>query len=170
MAAYPDSRRLRVLKALTDSLSKITPANGYAMDLTGSVFRGRAYFGESDPLPMLSILEAPIQADPNSSPQEAEAQTETWQLVIQGFLPDDKQNPTDPAHYLMAAVKQVLAGERAKGGRRGGYNILGLGPDTVLDLRVGPGIVRPPDEISSKAYFWLSVYLDILDDLENPFA
>ena len=40
--------RLRVLKAMTECLKDITPANGYHTDLKGQVFRGRVIFGDND--------------------------------------------------------------------------------------------------------------------------
>ena len=46
--------------------------------------------------------------------------------------------------------------------------ILGLGRQ-VTKLYIGPGVVRPPDEVSAKAYFWLTITLDLAEDLEHPY-
>ena len=101
-----DPFRLRVLKALTATLETISTANGYQHDLNGKVFRGRAVFGNSDPLPMISILEAiSPQSESGMAPTDGQ-QIENWELLIQGFVEDDEQNPTDPAYYLLADVKQ----------------------------------------------------------------
>lgn len=164
--------RLRILKALSDSLSQAvfeyTPEGGSPWDpvsLEDRVFRGRVVFGEDDPLPMLSILEAPIPVDQVPSPPDSPDSTGAWELLIQGFVPDDHKNPTDPAHFLMAAVKVRLAAERK---RNADYDILGFGKH-VTGLRIGVGVVRPPDEISGKAYFWLNIALDLVEDLSAPF-
>lgn len=76
----PDPLRLHTLKTITDVLDGITTANGYKHDLDGKVFRGRALFGEGDPIPMLSILEVPIPVDQLPSPgSESKG---GWELMI----------------------------------------------------------------------------------------
>lgn len=158
--------RLRVLKALTDALREITPDNGYCHDLSEAVFRGRAVFGESDPLPMVSILEAIDQKEQRPAPEAGVHFKGEWELLIQGFLDDDTENPTDPAHALMAEVKQRLVKERARDRQ---LNILGMG-GKVTDLYFSPGVVRPPDEDSAKAYFWLRVTLVLVENLADPYS
>lgn len=161
-----DPFRLKVLKALTAVLEEITVANGYNHDLTGKVFRGREIFGTDDPLPMLSILEAIEQSEdiapPNSSPEFKGP----WELQIQGFVEDDRLHPTDPAHFLMADVKKRLATERVKERQ---YNIFGL-ENRVFQLRISPGVVRPPDDVSAKAYFWLRITIEMMENLTDPFS
>lgn len=162
-----DPTRLRVLKALTASLEQITTANGYQHDLTGKVFRGRDIFGYSDPLPMVSILEdiREIEQQPTAKPNPV--QHGSWPLLIQGFCEDDDQNPSDPAHLLLADVKRRLIEERI---RDRSFNILGMG-DTVTGLELSQGVVRPPDEgVSNKAYFWLRMTLELVEDCTNPYA
>lgn len=164
----PDPTRLRVLKALTDVLASITPANGYQHDLTGSVFRGRDIFGYNDPLPMISILEQ-IEDDPRDQgavPVDSPVQHAAWTLQIQGFVQDDRDNPTDPAHHLMAEVKKRLIEERIRHRQR---DIFGMG-DVVTDLRLSHGVVRPADEVSDKAYFWLRMTLTLVENLAEPYS
>lgn len=168
----PDPLRLRVLKALTAALEEINPENYYEFDLRDSVFRGRLIFGDDDPLPMISILEPPIAPDQLPQPQTGTESNGEWELLIQGFAKDDKKNPTDPAHRLMAEVKMQLAlvkqepeTSRFKTGEAS--NILGFKEVTRLDI--GAGVVRPPDEISAKAYFWLNITLAIAEDLLSPY-
>lgn len=159
--------RLIILKRLTASLelTEYTYGTGPTQLLTGAVFRGRTVFGEDDPEVMLSILEAPIPVDQVGSAPDNTASTGLWELLLQGFVPDDYENPTDPAHFLMAAAKVRLAYEKS---RNRDFDILGLG-NHVTDLRFGAGVVRPPDEISDKAYFWLNVTLEIVEDLAKPY-
>lgn len=176
----PDPFRLRVLKALCETIKTVTPANGNRNDLSDytdqsgtlrpRVFRGRDRFGSSDRLPLVTVLEHPRPLEQISSPVGNADTTGEWELVIQGFCEDDPENPTDPAHVLAAEVVQVLGNAR-KAGRRG--NLLGLGSrqPCVMDLRVGPPVVRPADDvISSTAFFYLTVTLQLAEDLSAPFA
>lgn len=163
--AYPDPFRLRVLKALTAALQEITPANGYRHDLSTSVFRGRDLFGEDDPLPLVSILEATDEAGQDGAPHHSGYNKGTWGLLIQGFCEDDLDHPTDPAHYLMADVKQRLAAEQKRGAQ---FNILGMG-GLVDQMTFTPGIVRPADAYSAKAYFWLKLDLVLVEDVTKPY-
>lgn len=166
----PDPIRLRVLKALTAALEEIDGTNGYQHDLSGRVFRGRRVFGVSDPIPMISILEAPIPLDQLPNPADSSDQKGQWELVVQGFVKDDHENPTDPAHALMAEVKTRLALEKRKADwDRPEQGIFGLGRD-VTEMYIGAGVVRPPDEVSEKAYFWLQVTLAIVEDMADPYT
>ncbi|MEL4071754.1 hypothetical protein WKW50_16540 [Ochrobactrum sp. GPK 3] len=162
-----DPFRLRVLKALSRLLETINPDvyPDFRHDMREAVFRGRIKYGADDPLPMLSILEAPIPLDviqsrganPNSSGQ--------WELLIQGFVKDDHKNPSDPAHLLMAEVKAVLAAEKLN---NNGNNLLNLG-GRVVDMQIGQGSVRPPDDVSDKAFFWLTLTLRLAERLDQPY-
>ncbi len=166
--------RLRISKKLTSILEGVlfsypyaTEQGGPVVDLAmgGRVFRGRVIFGDSDPLPMLSILEAPIPLDQVPSPPDSTASTGRWELLVQGFVDDDPLNPTDPAQWLMAQTKVALATERRKARD---FNLFDMGKH-VTNMWIGAGICRPPDEISAKAYFWLNVTLELVEDLADPF-
>jgi hypothetical protein len=152
--------RLRVLEALTTELATIVRTGTPAYVLTGAVFRGRGAYGKNDPLPMLSILEDPKQLNDDEAVQESNQATQTiYRLLIQGFIQDDPEHPTDPAHYLLADVKAKLYAIRAAGSGMGKHNtILGFGPTfpCISDLQIGSGVIRPPDmEISDKSWFFL---------------
>lgn len=166
---HPDPYRLKVQKAISAALKEITPANGYLHDLSDAVFRGRNIFGDNDPLPMVSVLEAPIQPDAPRLPDGGAAQNATWELVIQGFVEDDKFNPTDPAHRLLADVKKRLAMEAKAYVPGTGYNTFGM-KGKLGKLTIGTGVVRPPDEFSSKAYFWLTINLGLIEDMDDPYS
>ena len=161
--------RLRVLKNFTGILKEINTANGYHTELNEQVYRGRVIFGENDVIPLLSLLEVPIPLEQTPPPADSEFSSGGWELMIQGFVEDDDENPTDPAHYLMADVKKRLAKEKRKAlEMEPEKGIFGLG-NFVTGLRIGSGVVRPPDEISAKAYFWLLVTLDMVEDLSDPY-
>lgn len=162
--------RLRIQRKFTEILETATFTYPYAAGvvtspMAGKVFRGRVIFGDDDPLPMLSLLEVPIPLDQVPSPPDSEFSSGRWELLVQGFVDDDPLNPTDPAHWLMAEVKRVLAEERKK---NSDFRLFDMGKK-VRNMWVGPGVVRPPDEISAKAYFWLNVTLELVEDLADPF-
>ena len=157
----PDPFRLQLLKAITDAIKAITPANGYEHDLSQAVFRGRVIFGPNDPIPMVSILEAPLQPDSYDTPRDDKDIYGELQLLVQGFVVDDDENPTDPAHKLLFEVKKALAATKNRG------NILGLGPK-VDKLMLGQGVCRPADgQVSDKTYFWLPVSVEFIEDLSS---
>lgn len=166
-----DPLRLQIQKALCQLFSdEISTSAGFYNDITSSqVFRGRVDYGESDPLPMISILESPNPLDPKEGPDLASLSTNTWPLLIQGWVADDRENPTDPAHLLLADVKRALAKIRApidsaKGNNRP-WNLGGL-VETVL---IGQGCVRPAEAyVSSKAFFWVEVFIVLVENLEDP--
>lgn len=163
-----DPFKLKVLKALTSALEEITVANGYQHDLTGRVFRGRLVLTEHDgEPPIVAINEPPKSPEDIESPNASTAHHTVHPLLIQGFVEDDRDNPTDPAYYLMADVMKRLSQERV---RDDGYNILGFGA-RVSALHIGQGVVRSPDAVvSDTAFFWLPVTLEYAENLQNPFA
>lgn len=173
-------RKLRILKALTDTLKTITPANGYQSDLadfdpgdgafTPRVYRGRAFFGDEDPVPMISILEAVEASEDVVAAHKFKAVSEYfWPLLVQGFVKDDKTHPTDPAYTLLADVRQCLAREASRRSA-GSPFILGF-PDTkVTGMQIGSGIVRPANELSAYAGFHLTLGIGLIDDAEEPYG
>lgn len=168
-----DPFRLQVMKAVTEQLKTITPANGYMHDLSDytdeagrtqtRVSRGRLTFGESDPVPFLTVLEDPRAIDANNAKDETAASVVKLRLLIQGFVEDDKAHPLDPAYQLSADTITALV--KAKKDR---FNILGLGPN-ITSISFGQPIHRPgADEVSSNAYFIVGVTLTMVENLECP--
>jgi|APCry4251928382_1046606.scaffolds.fasta_scaffold00240_16 hypothetical protein len=178
---FPDPLpfRLRVQKSLTAALKQITPANGYYSDMAdftekgktiSRVYRGRTMFGEDDPLPMISILEEPIAPETDLAPTAGTAGRGPYDLMVQGFVDNDSNNPTDPAHMLMADVKKRLI--ELKQDEHLSNRVFRFGPkaNTVVGVSFGGGVVRPADEVSAVAYFWLRVSFDLAEDHLNPFG
>lgn len=163
-----DSIRLGVQKQLSAFIAaEVIPANGYAFDLTGAVFRGRVSFGANDPIPMVSILEGMMpDANPLTAGFDQDEQTDKWQLLVQGWVEDDDLNPTDPAHQLMASVKKALGKMRRLSNN---HLLLGTAFDNVAEIIIGPGVVRPPDNLSPKAYFWQRITLTMVETVDSPF-
>ena len=176
----PDPLRLVIQKALCAKLREITVANGYALDFRGEglnkgdapqrVFRGRTVYGTSDPLPMLSVLETPIPLEQLEPPKSSGLSSGSWELMVQGFFADDSENPTDPAHVGLADVRKILAIESLKPEvDHTNKGILDLG-NHITGLKIGAGVVRPPDEVSDKAYFWLLIEIEMNEDLTEPYT
>lgn len=170
---HAEPLRLRVLKRLTEELQKITPANGYNADLSGAVFRGRDVFDRNDPVPMVSILESILEKDQLQAPPGGSTKAGPWELLIQGWAEDDHENPTDPAYFLLADVQKRLVEisrmQFVDYPVRRGCDILQM-EGIITGLKFSRGVVRPADEVSSKAYFWLKVELDLVENLLEPYA
>lgn len=170
---------LVVLRTLTAALKTIRPANGYIFDMAdfdrgdgvmqSRVFRGRAWFGANDPIPMISALEGASPADEVvDMPTDCPVGMYDWPLLIQGFVDDDPENPTDPARLLLADIRKLLIREATrKSGRQ--LDPLGLGFPGVPNVnkidavRVGFGTAQPADDISAKAYCWVPMTIRVVD-------
>lgn len=172
--------RVRLVEGLKAALEAITPANDYAHDLTDKVFCGRTLFGDSDPLPMVAILEAPQAPETFVSNDLAEPSSRglgTIVFLIQGFMADDDEdNPSLAAYALLADVRRCLAAQRVRTTQHSRATApLGMGREysaanNVIDLDVGFGTVRPPDDyVSDKTNLWLTVTLRVAEDANNPF-
>jgi hypothetical protein len=165
---YDDPFLLRLQKGICDVLATITTANGYKHDLTGAVFRGRFTYGDDDPLPMVCLIEPPQQENQINPARGATAGAGPYVVMVQGFVDDDKANPTDPAHRLLADVKCALALEIEK--IRGSKTAFGIRANRLSDVSMDRGIVRPSDDISSKAYFWLPLRMTVAEKWTDPFG
>lgn len=177
-----DPFRLRVLKRLTQVIKDgvhpdaATPSTNDLRDKVVAgrppvkhVFRGRdLYSAQDDPLPLVSVLEDPnalssLMSDGGGGGDAAS----DWKLVVQGFVQDDPENPTDPAYVLVAEVIRAIAQQRKS------FDMLGLGGDDpcVTDFKIGSPVVRPADgDVSDVAHFVFTLTLSLSEDLEKPFA
>jgi len=156
-----DPLKLTILKKITSMLLTVTPANGYTNDFTGKVFRGRTLYGTESPETMISIVESPRPDQPNFA-GENEVLQEDWLLLIQGWTRDDAVNPTDRLYPMLADVEKVLfravvCNKVGDGMYPDDYRFGGL----VVNLQIGPGVVRPPSEVSSKAFFYLPLRVSL---------
>jgi hypothetical protein len=171
-----DSKKLTALKALCAFLAtEVSVANGYKHDLAGSVFRGRMFSTNNDPLPMVTLLE---NLDPDRYPRQAGGENqhvttnEDWVLLVQGWAVDDKENPCDTAYELMADVRKALAKLKQRphpvtGGPENPNYLLG---GLIAGMTMEPGIARPPiEQVSSKAFFWMRVVLKLVEDPNDPY-
>lgn len=166
--------RLLVLQRLTALLEGTSGPDhqGNPISLVGQVFRGRTEFGDETTLPALSILESPNPAL-GVFAGEKEARAETWTLLLQGWAVDDKQNPSDPAYWLAAAVEKRLSlvtAERDDGSGRPADPDYFLLRHIITTLEVGPHVVRPIDaKTSSRAFFYLPLRIGLAQAVGQPY-
>lgn len=178
----PDSKQLQILKALTTHLEGInpttvdpdgaTPGDVYDLDLRGKVKRGRTVFGVEQLVPFIAILEKHVPNPLVAVGYERVKRKEDWDLLLQGFVEDDKDNPFDPAYDFKAVVEHRLSQivQLTQGDGKPAFpNVYMLG-GLITDLTIGQGIVSPPKEgVSAKAFFYMPVRLCIVTDVTNPF-
>lgn len=163
-----DPFRLRVLKNLTSVIERVGTMSDDINDLTGAVFRGREYFGDNEPLPMVSLLEPPLAIDRHPSSQSNPDAFGDWDILVQGWVKDEKLNPCDPAYQLSAEVIRAIMLEKLKSRGPGPRNLLGEG-NAIDDISIGSPVVRPPDQTSIRACFYLIITLHIAESLDTPF-
>jgi hypothetical protein len=164
-----DSKRLHILKLMTAFLEQITVANGYEHDLTARVSRGLNFVSAETPLPWVNIIE---NLNPDRDPLEVGEslqQQDDWILLVQGWVETDEEDlyPTDKAHALMADVKRRLSRIIDPGSPQERNPEFMLG-DVIEGFVCEPGVVRPADETSSTAFFYLRVVVKLVEHLDDP--
>ncbi|ASW27258.1 hypothetical protein L6P55_23910 [Klebsiella pneumoniae] len=166
------SKRLDVLKALTDFLEGISPDNGYPYDFRGKVYRGRDRFGAEyvAKMPFLSILEAKATDYGKFANEEQTVRMDDWVLLVQGWCADDARNPTDPIYDIVAVVEKRLSmliskDENGNPEFPGVYRLKGM----IATLTLAQPVVRPPEEgLSDTAFFFLPIRVGLKVDIRNP--
>ncbi|MGA1831676.1 hypothetical protein [Rhizobium wenxiniae] len=164
------------MKAITAQLQTITPANGYTNDMSDftdeagrpmpRVFRGRVDFGDSDPLPMLVVVEDPKSDETSNGGVSGGAAMNVFRVVVQGFVAD-AAHALDPAYVLSAEVTQALVAAKTRG------NVLGLGRvmPSITAMSIGqPKHRTPPGSGSDVTHFAIPITLTLAENLEAPFA
>lgn len=170
-------KRLLVIERLRDLLQTISTDNQYNVDIGGRVSIGVAEFGDNMITPFLSILESPA-SDLGEFAGSNYGRLEEWTLLIQGWIDSqfcydgsDVDNPTRNAYYLAADVEKCLAKTVAISPERGTpldkawYHLGGL----VNDIKIAPPVVRPPDNSSPKAWFYMALRIEMPISVLNPY-
>ena len=162
--ARKEPLKLNVMKSMTAALEEIsTVDDAYWHDLANKVYRGRTVYDDRDPTEMVTILEVPIPPEQMQTPSDARFKRGGWELFVQGWVKDDKENPTDPAYYLMEDVTQRILLEKAKVGGQGFSPEYPFGYKQITGIELGQGVVRPEDERSNLAFFWLPLTLVLVE-------
>lgn len=167
------TRQLEIILALQAQIEGAAVADGYPYDLDGKVYIGRSEFGDDVEVPFVSILEAPRQDFTSPAEESGLVRVTRMTLLIQGWSVNDTENPTIPAYVLKGVVEKRLARVEATKPSGGGpkypteYRLGGK----IASLRLGPGVVRPPERnVSSRSFFYLPVTVEYREDLNEPFV
>ena len=165
-----DTKRLLLLKAICDYLkTEVTVANGYNFTLA-RVYRGKRSFGKEIKLPSVAVLE---NFNPDRLPEEIGGfQTKMHkydQIYLLNGWTDDTNLPEgeedgDSAHRLMGDIKLALGKLIVPQSMKDG-----LFDGLANTLSIEPGVYRPPDEQSEKAYFWLRIRLEVVEKVGDPY-
>ena len=162
-----DSKQLRIIKKLQAQLELTSGYEGI------KVYRGKLVVSAKEIEDCLSILEAPRPVVGQPAGHNGYRRLETWTLLIQGWPKDDKENPSDPAYAMKAAVEQwlyrIIAVDESNGMPL--YPDLYMLGNDIAALTIGQGVVRPPSEeaASRLAMFYLPLIMDITTDISNPY-
>ncbi|WP_288959820.1 hypothetical protein [uncultured Sulfitobacter sp.] len=171
-----DPDQLRVVKALAEHVEGINPEQDdcdveYDFDLTDRVYRGRSVITAEDAESAVSILEAAQNYNvPETEPNFGHGQV---LLLVQGWPEDDKEHPSDPAYRLMAEVRQRLSMivQEKDNGRGPLYPDIHLLGGEITSLKIGQGVVRPPEDgVSRLAMFFIPVLVKFKMDHSDPWA
>ncbi len=168
-----DPLRLAVLKKLTSLIETVTVANGYLYDLNGSVFRGRTTFGETDPIPLISLLEGESPEPVNLAGANNNQRERLWSIILQGWVDNDHANPSDNAYKLAAEVERCI-GQINAVNKQGDASVpewyrLG-GALQVTKFVIGAPVVRPPSEgIEKHATFYMPLLIGLAEKAGEPY-
>lgn len=161
-----DTKRLLLLKSLCNYLlTEIKTANGYNFDLAAA-YRGKKNFGKEVKLPAIVVLE---NFNPDRLPETIGGVVGTKHKYDQIYLINgwaeggDVEQEEDSAHLLMGDVKQALGKLLVPRNQSGFFDGL------ANTLSIEPGVVRPPDEQSEKAYFWMRIHLEVVEKVGDPY-
>lgn len=164
-----DTKRLLLIKALCDYLlTEIVAGAEYNYTLSAA-YRGKKNFGKELKLPAVAILES---FNPDRVPEVIGGTVGTKQkydqyYLINGWADDTEQGSGDEsgdaAHRLMGDVKMALGKLLVPRNQSGFFDGL------AVTLNIEPGVVRPPDEQSTQAYFWLRIRLEIVEKVGDPY-
>ncbi len=168
-----DPFRLRFLMGLTEALKEITPANGYYSDVGGRVVRGKRFIDVNDPVPMVSILEVPIQEEETFRQIDRTSVINTWTLMVQGFSDDEPVQDgfggeTDKAQLLLADIQKCLVRQSLRKKNNGeDRDPFGFG-NRIDEVRIAVGTCQPADFTSDKAFCYVGLRLKVVEYLDAP--
>ena len=158
--------QITILEAIRAALGEIVAGPEYHFTIpAANVFIGRAQFDDSDPLPLISILEVPIPPEQlELSRGGPNVLAGRWELFVQGFIKDGPKASrflTQDAYRLKQDVLTRLLKEREK------LDVVGqpeglFGVRNIEDINVGRGVVRPDDERSGVCFFWTPLTINLI--------
>lgn len=161
-----ESKRHQLIKAIAAYLLEEIVA-GAEYNFTLAQVSRKKNNGAELKLPAVSILE---NFNPDREPDTIGGVVGTKHkydqiYLLNGWADDTDQmlEAGDAAHMLMADVKRALGKLLVPRNQDGFFDGL------ATTLSIEPGVVRPPDEQSSLAYFWLRIKLEIVEKVGDPY-
>lgn len=159
--ARPLPKRLAVIVALQNLLSKISTADGDKFTLAGKVYRNRVLLGAevTERPPILAILEAPRPDIASFAGDENSYRRDSWTLMIQGIAADNRKDSTDDVYYLCQDVERRLSRiqETKDSGNpkfKDDYMLGGM----ITSVEIAPPVIRPPEAgVANNAFFYLPI-------------
>lgn len=169
----PTSRRYAVIKAIADHLKTVTVANGYSHDLAAAVYIGRRKFGDSDPMPCVTLLEIPDIEIPGTRPEAGAAQIGEWEFFVEGFArASDPMEPTKEAYLLMADVTKALSDVlNPENNPRHGKTpkLIYMVGGKLERFDIGGFHVRQAEDAPSVSNFYLRIRTQVVEKLVSPY-
>lgn len=159
-------KRLKILQHIQDMLGRISIAEGYSCDTAGRVFRSQLIFGEDvtqDAVATLSIVEAPRPDMAFYAGEENAWRRDSWTLIIQGIVPDDRNDTTDDIYYLCQDVERCLSRISAvKDHGRPAFPEDYLLGGKITSVEIASPVVRPPEaRVSRFSFFYLPLRVGV---------
>lgn len=156
--------KLIIMQMLTDLLSEPydftyqDARGGHTIQFTpGGVYRGRKTVSVEDNVAYaISVLEAPRATIGSPADVEGRQRAEDWTLNVQGWPPEDREHPSDPAYVMAAAVRQRMA-KLIDSDRETGAPLFPewfMFNKMVHNIQFGATIVTPATAEVSKVAFW----------------
>ena len=167
--------RLRIQWALTFALRQIHPDNGFYLDISSvdSVVRGRLDLGDAGkaPRPGVAIVEEPFAFEADLQPATGKGRPIPYELILQGFVKDEIEHPSDMAHILLADVKARLAALKLDENGRPWVFRIGSSYNSVTALSLDDGVVRPVvEQLVEDTGFWMRISLLVVENRLLPGA
>lgn len=162
--------RLLVLKRLQALIEGVSTD---MFDLTDRVYRGRNVIGEDVGEYAIGMIESPrVDAAAGYIGDHNDMMSDQWVILINGKCKPDSEHKTDRAYWLQAAVQEQLS-------RITATNSEGdpLYPDhwylggLITDFKIGPPVVRPPEDVASaSSFFFQPLRLEVSRLVDSPYT
>lgn len=144
-----------------------TDLNGdHVLRFDATVSRGRKTVSAQQDVPYsISILEVPRATAGIPSDLDNRQSYEQWTLNVQGWPPEDRLNPSDPAYVMAAAVRERMGRLVARNAETGEPDFPAeyMFGSRVASITFGSTVVTPPAEgVSAVAWWYMPVIVSLV--------
>jgi len=173
-----DTRIVQLLEGINPAETDPNTDAPYTQDLRGKCFVGRRTFGESDKLPILSLMDATPSGSPDKvAGVNGHKRIESRTLFLQGVVGKNTVNPLNPlqpAQELVAMIVQRLSRIIAVDASRGDKVLYPadymLGDRLLADFSIGLPSIRMDENVAPTASFYMLLEVDVAVDVTKPYA